>query len=229
MIDVLILCGGFGTRFNISNKKINKPLVIINRKTILERIIEIYQKDEKNCRFIILGGYRYKNLKKYIDKNFKVKNLIVLNTGSNTPTAGRILLAKNYIKSNNFCLTYGDSLTNFSLKKALKLKNKKNFIISSYKKKSSFGQLSVKKSLIKNFNEKKTFEKINAGFYIFDKKIFEFIKSEKENLETTVFKRILKAKYKILEFEVSKWFPMDTLGNKLDLENILKKNKNYFK
>ncbi len=229
MIDVLILCGGFGTRFNITNKKINKPLVTINGKTILERIIEIYKKDEKNCRFIILGGFKYKYLKKYIDTNFKVKNLIVLNTGSNTATAGRVLLAKKYIKSKNFCLTYGDSLTNFSLKKAIKLKNKNNFIISSYKKFSSFGQLSVKKHLIKNFSEKKTFEKVNAGFYIFDKKIFKFIKSKKENLETTVFRRILKANYKILEYQVSKWFPMDTMGNKLDLENILKKNKNYFK
>ena len=229
MIDVLILCGGFGTRFNITNKKINKPLVKVNGKTILERIIKIYLRDEKNCRFIILGGFRYKYLKKYIDKNFKIKNLIVLNTGKNTPTAGRVLMAKKYIKSENFCLTYGDSLTDFSFKKAIKLKNNKNFIISSYKKLSSFGQLDIKKGLIKNFNEKKTFEKINAGFYIFDKKLFEFIKSRKENLETTVFKRILKAKYNILEFKVSKWFPMDTWGNKLDLENILKKNKNYFK
>ena len=229
MIDVLILCGGFGTRFNIKNKKINKPLVEINGKTILERIIDIYRKEEKNCRFIILGGFRYNYLKKYIDKNFKIKNLIIINTGLKTSTAGRVLMAKKYINSNNFCLTYGDSLTNFSLKKALKLKKKNNFIISSYKKLSSYGQLKVKKNLIKNFKEKKTYEKINAGFYIFDKTLFKFIKSKNENLETIVFKRILKKKHKILEFEVSKWFPMDTPGNKLDLEIILKKNKNYFK
>jgi len=139
------------------------------------------------------------------------------------------LLAKKYIKSDNFCLTYGDSLTNFSLKKAIKLKNKNNFVISSYKKKSSFGQLSVKNNLIKKFNEKSSFVKVNAGFYILDKRIFKFIKSDKDSLETTVFKRILKARYNILEYEVTKWFPMDTVGNKLDLENILQKNKNYFK
>ena len=50
-----ILCGGKGTRYNINkNKKILKPLVKINKKTILERIIELYSKNGID-RFVLLG------------------------------------------------------------------------------------------------------------------------------------------------------------------------------
>ena len=228
MIDVLILCGGFGTRFNINKKKINKPLVKINGKTILERIIDIYEK-KGNCRYIILGGFKFKILKRYIENNFKYKNILILNTGVNTPTGGRIFKAKKFINSNNFCVTYGDSLANFSLKKALKLKKDNNFIISTYKKKSQYGNIIKDSRGIKKISEKKMNENINAGFYIFDKNALKFFKNKKEKLEVDIFNRIFKRKFKFLEYKVSKWKPMDTEGNKIDIENLLKKNKNYFK
>ena len=228
MIDVLILCGGRGTRFNLTQKKINKPLVKINGKTILERIIDIYE-NSGNCRYIILGGFRFKIFKKYIEKNFKFKNMLILNTGAETPTGGRIFKAKKFINSNNFCVTYGDSLTNFSLKKALKLKKKNNFIISTYKNKSQYGSITKDSKGIKKISEKKIYENINAGFYIFDKDILKFFKNEKDKMETDVFNRIHKSKFKLKEYKVSKWKPMDTEGNKIDIENLLKKKNNYFK
>lgn len=226
MIDVLILCGGYGTRFNVGKKKINKPLVLVNNKTILERIIKKY--DEKNCRFLILGGYKFKDLKKYIFKNFKNKNILVLNTGLKTPTAGRILKVKKFIQSKVFCVTYGDSLTNYNFKKAMKLKKSNNFIVSIYKKFSSYGVIKKKFNKIVRIEEKKTFNYINAGFYIFDENIFKFIKSIKDKLEADVLPKVLRSKYKLKEFNVSKWFPMDTPGNKIDLEILLKNNKKYF-
>ena len=72
-------------------------------------------------------------------------------------------------------------------------------------------------------------KKVNADFIYLIKKYSNLLNQRKKILKQLFLKGFLKAKYKILEFEVSKWFPMDTVGNKLDLENILKKNKNYFK
>ena len=91
-----------------------------------------------------------------------------------------------------------------------------------------YGVIKKNSTKITNIEEKKSFNYINAGFYIFDKNIFKFIKSKKDKLEIDVFRRVLKSKYKFKEFYVSKWFPMDTPGNKIDLEILLKKNKNYF-
>jgi NDP-sugar pyrophosphorylase family protein len=44
-MKALILCGGFGTRYNKKNKiKVLKPLLKINGISILERIINLYRK-----------------------------------------------------------------------------------------------------------------------------------------------------------------------------------------
>ena len=66
--------------------------------------------------FILLGGYKINDLKKF-SKKVKGANIQVLNTGLKTETGGRLLRAKNFIKNESFLLTYGDSLASFSLKK----------------------------------------------------------------------------------------------------------------
>jgi glucose-1-phosphate cytidylyltransferase len=115
-MQALIFCGGFGTRINKGSKvKKLKPLIKINKKEILLRIIEIYKKNGIKD-FILLGGYKIKELKKF-SKKVKDVNIQVLDTGLKTETGGRLLRAKKLIKNNNFLLTYGDSLASFSLKK----------------------------------------------------------------------------------------------------------------
>ena len=59
----VILCGGKGTRYNLKNKrKILKPLVKIKGTPIIEKVIEIYKKN--NIRnFLLLGGYKFNDLK----------------------------------------------------------------------------------------------------------------------------------------------------------------------
>ena len=127
-MQALIFCGGFGTRINkgLKLKKL-KPLIKINKKEILLRIIEIYKKNGIND-FILLGGYKIDELKKF-SKKVKDVNIQVLDTGLKTETGGRLLRAKKLIKNDNFLLTYGDSLASFSLKKAFKKKKKIKFYI----------------------------------------------------------------------------------------------------
>ena len=81
------------------------------------------------------------------------------------------------IKDENFLLTYGDSLADFSLRQALKLKKKNNFVMSVYEYKFMYGLIKTKTNEIKDMKEKTTF-KINAGFYILDKDIFNYIKNK---------------------------------------------------
>ena len=93
-IKALILCGGKGTRYNKNQKnKILKPLVNINGKTILERIIEIYYRNGIS-EFVLLGGYKINNLKNFVKKKLKNYNITVLNTGLNTETGVDYYLQK---------------------------------------------------------------------------------------------------------------------------------------
>ena len=221
-MQALIFAGGFGTRINkdIKNKKL-KPLIKVNNKEILLRIINIYQKNGVK-EFILLGGYKYKDLENF---SKKIKNLDIktINTGLHTNTAGRLLLAKKYIKSNNFLLTYGDSIADFDLQKSIKKKNKKNFVFTVYKYKINYGVLKLKNSKINKIYEKSFEVPINAGFYVLDKRVFEYIKNKKESFEKKIIPKIIKSKKINISYTFAKnWYPMDTLDDKKKLEKSIK-------
>ncbi len=215
-MKALILCGGKGTRFNNGKPGPLKPLIKVNGVPILRHIINIYKKNNIN-NFILLGGYKFEELKKFSKKNKDV-NITTIFTGVNTNTGGRILAIKKIIKDENFLLTYGDSLADFSLKPALKLKKENNFVMSVYEYKFMYGLIDtiVRTNEIKDMKEKKTF-KINAGFYVLDKDIFNYIKNKTESFEKKVINRVLNSKKKFVTNVVKNWFPMD---NKKDQKNI---------
>lgn len=226
-MKALILCGGFGTRYNLNKKiKILKPLVKIDKISILKRIM-IKCKQEGIKEFILLGGYKFNKLKKYTEKlkEFKIK---ILYTGLNTDTAGRLLKAKEFInKKENFLFTYGDSFVDFSLKKNLQNKKSNNYVISTYNYKIPYGGLNLSnKNILTKFLEKKAVIPINAGFYILDDSIFSYIKSDKESFEKTTINKILNTKKKYFKcVEVKKWYPLDTYKDKVILEKFIKKQK----
>jgi len=225
-LKVVIFCGGYATRFNKGRPGPLKPLIKINGIPILKRIISIYLKAGiKN--FVLLGGYKINLLRKFT-KNFKNINITVLDTGEGTPTGGRLLKAKKIIGNEDFFLTYGDSLTNFNPAKAIKFrKSKKNsFIVSYFKYFIPYGVLGIlKNKKIKFIKEKNLTTNINAGFYIFDKRIFNFIKKNKDSFEKNVLPRVLKdKKTSLYGLKCTFWHPMDTHADRFNLEQVLKKN-----
>lgn len=224
-MKVVIFCGGFGTRYNLSHKKILKPLVKINGIEILKRIMNLYAKYGYKD-FILLGGYKYKDLKNFSNKQ-KNFNITVLNTGLYTETATRLLKAKKFIKG-NFFLTYGDSLTDFNPKSAIEKKNKsKNaYIMCIYKYLLPYGALEIDKKKVNSFNEKSSYTNINAGFYTLDESVFSFIGKKNESFEKVTIKKILKSKkHKLLYNYVKFWHPMDTIADKKNLSLVLKNKK----
>jgi glucose-1-phosphate cytidylyltransferase len=221
-MQALIFCGGFGTRINkgLKIKKL-KPLIKINKKEILLRIIEIYKKNGIND-FILLGGYKIDELKKF-SKKVKDVNIQVLDTGLKTETGGRLLRAKKLIKNDNFLLTYGDSLASFSLKKAFKKKNKSNFIFTAFKYFIPYGVFGHTKQQIDKIYEKNYSVLINAGFYMLDKRVFNFIKKDEDSFENKIIPKIIKSKKIIIKYTLANmWYPMDTIKDKKNLENRLK-------
>ena len=73
-MKVVILAGGQGTRLSEYTRTIPKPMVKINGKPILIRIIEHYKKYGFN-EFIIAAGYKGHIIKKYFIKKKKILKL----------------------------------------------------------------------------------------------------------------------------------------------------------
>lgn len=227
-MKTFIFCGGYGTRMNKGKPGPLKPLIKINDKTILQHIFEIYNRFGYKD-FYLLGGYKINELIRF-SKKIKDLNIKVINTGLGTSTAGRLTFIKKYLsQGENFYLTYGDSLANFKAKKTLKYKKKDNYIISSYLNSTPYGVLEIKKNHdLKKMYEKNFFFYINAGFYILDGSIFNFIKSKKESFEKDVLPRAIKLNKKIKVININKWYPIDNIYDIECVKKILKNNKDHF-
>jgi len=185
--------------------------------------------------FIIAGGYKIDVIKKYYLNSKEFKNLKIVFTGKNELTGGRILKLKKYLKNDeSFFLTYGDGVSNINLKKLLSfhLKNKKIATVTAVRPPVKFGELSIEKNfLVKSFLEKPQISRgwINGGFFLLNKKIFNYILKtntmfEQEPLKKLIYKKQLNA-FKHNGY----WMCMDNLNEKNQLEKIYKEKKTIWK
>ena len=183
----IILAGGKGTRISEISKDIPKPMIKIVGKPIIYRIMEHYS-NYGFRDFIIAAGYKKKIIsnffKKIKNKNWSVK---VVDTGLNTMTGGRLKRLKKYINEKNFMMTYGDGLSNVNLKKLVNhhIKHQKYATLTAVRPPARFGAIKLNNNRVNYFKEKSKLDEgwINGGFFVFNKKIFDYIKSDKTYLE----------------------------------------------
>ena len=231
-IKTVILCGGFGTRLAEETKFIPKPMVKIGKKPILEHIIHFY-KMYGFSKFILSCGYKAKIIKDYfkISKNKKNLDIMSMNTGLKSMTGGRILKLKKLFKKNEvFMVTYGDGLSNVNINKLLKfhLKHKKIATMTIVRPPARFGIIEFdNKKIIKKFEEKPQVSEgwINGGFFIFDYRIFKYIKKNNQMLEKYTFKKLVELNQLVAYEHAGYWQCMDTLRDKNFLNKIWKTGK----
>ena len=148
-------------------------------------------------------------------------------------TGGRIYRLKKYINENQFMVTYGDGLANINIRKLLKFhnKNKKIATISVVRPPARWGHVTMKKNLISKFEEKNQLNEgwINGGFFVFEKKVFNYFNKfkSKDNviLEKDILPIISKNRNLIAYKHLGFWQCMDTLREKKYLIEMNKKNK----
>ena len=84
-------------------------------------------------------------------------------------------------------LTYGDGVSSINLKNLIKFHNSHGKIatITATRPPVRFGELNIKKNLVTSFKEKPQASKgwINAGFFVFNQGIFNFIKNKLQHLK----------------------------------------------
>ena len=226
---VVILAGGLGTRLAEETKKKPKPMVEIGRKPILWHIIKHYEHyGFKNI--IICAGYKREMIKIFFKKNiFKDIKINVIDTGLNSLTARRLVKIKKLLPE-NFCLTYGDAVSDIDIQKLVKFHFDKNsiFTISGVIPVSKYGSIKYDRgNKIIKFMEKSDFidNFVSGGYFVLNKKIFTFINNKKNlMLEKEPMTNIAKTGKMYIYKHYGFWQCMDTLRDKLYLEDLWKKN-----
>lgn len=231
-MKVVILCGGFGTRFSEETKNKPKPMIKIGKYPILFHIMKTYEKYGIN-HFILALGYKGLNIKKY----FQSENIDKLNrdynkyakikkkskkwkihfcfSGLKTMTGGRLLRLKKILKNEkSFLLTYGDGLSNVNIKKLVQFHNNKKKIatVTAVIPSARFGALKIKGNDVKKFSEKPQSGEgwINGGYFVFNNKVFDYLGNDNTVLEEKPLEMLSKRKNLVAFKHKKYWQCMDT-------------------
>jgi len=227
MTKVVILCGGFGTRIGHETKYKPKPMITINKKPIIFHVMNIYKKFGYND-FILAAGYKHQMIESYF-KDSKEFNVKVVNTGLNTETGGRVLSIKKYIKEDYFFMTYGDGLSDVNIEKLLKFHKKNNALatLTAVHPPVRFGEIKFNKNDIKSFIEKPQVGVgwINGGFFVLNRKIFNYISGKNTVFEKEPMSNLAKKKKLFGYKHEGFWQCMDTVRDKNYLRKIIKDTK----
>ena len=230
-MKVIILAGGLGTRLSEYTKTIPKPMVLINGKPMILRIMNFFSKYGFKDFYIALG-YKGDVIKKYFKKNLRNYdwNVNLIDTGKKTMTGGRLKRLKKYLGNETFLMTYGDGLSNVNLKRLIQShkKNNKMVTLTAVRPPARFGYLKLKGHFVNYFKEKSKADEgwINGGFFVMEPEFLRFIKSDQTYLEREPLEKLTKIKNLCAFKHKGFWQCVDTVRDKKNLELSLK-NKKY--
>ena len=256
-MKVVIFAGGLGTRISEETDTRPKPMVEIGGKPIIWHIMKIYSHFGFND-FIICLGYKGYIIKEYfmnyflhnsditIDlKNNKVKihdtssepfQVTLVETGIKTKTAGRLQQVQKYIGDEDFMLTYGDGVCDVNLKDLLEFHKAHNKIatVTSIQLDARFGGMEVNDNgEVTAFREKAhdDCKWINGGFFILKPEVFKYLEGDMNNImwEERPLERLAANNELMAYRHIGFWKCMDALRDKLELEDLWKKNNAQWK
>ena len=250
-MKVFILCGGFGTRLDHEGTLIAKPMVRIGPDPILMHIIKSYC-DQGYDDFVFCLGHKSHTIIDYFLKEKKIYSKIINNkktdikfifnsknlnfkgsliyTGLNTGTGGRIKKAYKKLKlDEDIMMTYGDGLSNISIKKLIQFhyKNSSKVTLTAVRPKQRYGVLKIKNNKITYFdNENRNADTyVNGGFFIIDKYAINKINSNNTYWEQEPLNFFAKKKQLFAFKHDGFWKSLDTLKDKNDFNKLYNNKK----
>ena len=245
-MKAVILAGGLGTRISEETHLKPKPMIEIGGKPMLWHIMKIYSHYGIND-FVICCGYKGYVIKEYFanyflhmsDVTFDMANnrmevhqqkaepwkVTLVDTGDETQTGGRLKRVAPYLQEDEaFCFTYGDGVSNVNIAELISFHKAQQVkaTLTATLPPGRFGALDFEGQKIRSFQEKPRGDgaMINGGFFVLSPDVINLIRDdttvwERDPLETLASQGQLGA-YQHNGF----WQPMDTLRDKVHLEEL---------
>ena len=250
-MKAVILAGGLGTRLSEETSTKPKPMVEIGGMPILWHIMKIYSSHGIND-FIVCLGYKGYIIKEYF-KNYSLHmsditfnmednsievhkkradpwNITLVDTGENSMTGGRLLRVKDYLKKEkNFCFTYGDGVGDINISELINFHHQHGLdaTLTAVYPPGRFGALKISNNKVEKFTEKPKGDGglINGGFFVLSTKVLSRISGDESLWEQEPLKGLAIEGQLMAYRHEGFWQPMDTLRDKLFLEDLWVKNR----
>jgi glucose-1-phosphate cytidylyltransferase len=245
-MKTVILAGGLGTRISEETHLKPKPMVELGGKPILWHIMKIYSAHGVND-FIICCGYKGYVIKEYFanyflhmsdvtfdmtenrmqvhHRNAEPWRVTLVDTGDETLTGGRLKRVEAYVRDDDaFCFTYGDGVADVDVAAliAFHRKHGKDATVTAVQPPGRYGALQRTGDIVDGFTEKPRGDGgwINGGFFVLSPRVLRDISGDESSWEADVLTGIA-ARGSLIAYEHHGfWQPMDTMRDKLHLEEL---------
>ena len=244
-MKAVILAGGLGTRISEETHLKPKPMIEIGGMPLLWHIMKTYSFHGIND-FVICCGYRGYMIKEYFanyflhmsDVTFDMKEntmdvhkksaepwkVTLVDTGLDTMTGGRLKRVKKYVENETFCFTYGDGLSNLSIRHLIDHHNKQKTLstVTAVQPPGRFGALNIETNKILNFQEKPLGDGswINGGYFVLEPGIFDYIENDQTIWERQPLETLAKDSQLSVHKHKGYWNAVDTLRDKNHMQDL---------
>jgi glucose-1-phosphate cytidylyltransferase len=243
-MKAVILAGGLGTRLSEETDSRPKPMVEIGGMPIIWHIMNTYS-DHGIRDFVVCLGYKGYIIKEFFSNYFlhtsdvtidlkdnsidihenhaEPWRITLVDTGTNTMTGGRLKRVEKYLGAEDFCMTYGDGVSNVDLTSLIQNHKERALTatVTAVKMPGRFGALNLNQDVVESFIEKPIDDSswINGGFFVFSNGIFDYLSGDDSILENEPLAQLSREGNLGAWKHSGFWQPMDTLRDKRLLED----------
>ena len=199
-IQAMILVGGLGTRLKDISKDMPKSMMPVKGIPFLEHVL-VHLKRHRINEIILCVGHLHGSIENYFEDGSKWG--IKINYSCETRqlgTGGAVKLAEQFVTGDNFMVLNGDSFLNCNPDKLMRFHVRNHALLTmalvEIEDTRRYGTVELNEAgRIIRFSEKTEISKsslINAGLYVFNKQIFDYIPAGRDvSLEQEIFPKII--------------------------------------
>ena len=195
-----MLAGGFGTRLRPWTETIPKPLLPILDKSMIEHVLDVLPESQVD-KVLIAAGYGVEQIREHFEKIPLPYEVVIVEETEPLGTGGAIANCREHLSGGTFCVINGDLITSLKVEEMLEFHKQNGGIATislwEVEDPSRFGVADYKEDTgkIMRFQEKPAIEDaysnlINAGTYILEQEIFDFMPDEAHSIERDIYEKI---------------------------------------